>query len=105
MAIEQAIYGSHGGGVTLGLLARSPGFLDAWLPEAERLCSGFGERPEGVSCPSALFALPLGRGHVAAGQVAAQPRGEGGGPPGLAFRLLVLPARLYADLGGDPFRV
>ena len=48
--IEQALYGSQDAG-GYRFLARSPGFLDDWLPEAERLCTGFGERPAGVACP------------------------------------------------------
>src|SRR5882757_9769536 len=97
MFIEQAVYGSRDGG-GYAFLAKSPGFLDAWLPQAERLCAGFGERPPGVACPQAVFALPLGRRLVAVVQVADQ-------GAALAFRLLIVPAALYAELGGDPFRV
>ena len=53
--MEQAIYGSHPGG-GYRFLARSPGFLEQWLPEAQRLCTGFGERTHGVTCPAAVFA-------------------------------------------------
>lgn len=102
MLIEQAIYGDQDAGGNR-LLAKSSGFLDAWLPEVTRLCSGFGDRPPGVACPLAVFALPLTRRYVAVVQVADQQRESG--PPGLAFRLLAVPARLYTDLGGDPFRV
>src|SRR5690349_6644348 len=48
--IEQAVYGSEGAG-GYHFLARSSGFRDDWLPEAERLCTAFGERPAGVACP------------------------------------------------------
>src|SRR5262249_4736738 len=95
MLIEQAI---HADGT---ILARSSGFLDDWTAEAGRLCTLFGERPPGITCPLAVFARPLGRRHVAVAQVADQPDN----PTHLAFRLLVLPAKLYAELGGDPFRV
>src|SRR5262245_44846014 len=101
MLIEQAIYGGHDAG-GYRFLARSPGFLDAWLAGAERLCTGFGERPAGVVCPAALFVQPLGK-QVAVVQVADQGSDDAGRPGALAFRLLVLPARLYGDLGGDPF--
>src|SRR5258708_12192153 len=59
VVIEQAIYGAQDAG-GYRFLARSPGFLDAWLPEAERLCTRFGERPSGVACPACVFAQPFG---------------------------------------------
>jgi hypothetical protein len=100
--IEQAIYGSRGAG-GYHFLARSPGFREEWLEEAERLCTGFGERPAGVACPEAVFARPLGTRHVAVVQVADQGVDDAGRPGALGFRLLILPKELYRDLGGDPF--
>jgi hypothetical protein len=100
--IEQALYGSQDAG-GYRFLARSPGFGDDWLAEAERLCVGFGDRPAGVACPGAVFAQPFGPPHVAVVQVADQGLDDQGRPGALAFRVLVLPRRLYADLGGDPF--
>jgi hypothetical protein len=102
MLIEQAIYGGQDAG-GYRFLARSADFVDDWLAEAERLCTGFGERPAGVTCPAALFARPFGKKHVAVVQVADQGADDTGRPGALAFRLLVLPARLYADLAGDLF--
>jgi hypothetical protein len=102
IAIEQALYGGHGSG-GYRFLARSPGFLEEWLGEAERLCAGFGERPTGVACPDAIFARPLGKGHVAVVQVADRGADDAGRPGALGFRLLVLPHDAYAYLGGDPF--
>jgi hypothetical protein len=102
MALEQAIYGGQDAG-GYHFLARSAGFLDEWLPLAEQLCTRFGERPAGVACPGCVFARPFGPRHVAVVQVADQGRDDAGRPGALAFRLLVLPRRLYADLGGDPF--
>ena len=104
MRIEQAVYGSQDVG-GYRFLARSPGFAEAWLPAAERLCTGFGERPSGVACPLAVFAQPLDAKHVAVIQIADQGRDDAGRPGALAFRLLVLPRTLYADLEGDPFRI
>ena len=75
-------------------LARSPGFPEDWLAEAERLCTGFGERPADIHCPGAVFALPFARKQVAVVQVADQGRDDAGRPGALAFRLLVLPAGL-----------
>src|SRR5262245_37484532 len=102
LRIEQALFG-HDGPQGYRLLARSSGFGDDWLAEAERLCTGFGERPAGVACPLAVFARPLGAQHVAVVQVADQGTDEGGRPAAPAFRFLALPRRLYAALGGDPF--
>src|SRR5207249_2574444 len=44
MLIEQALFGRESSQAHQ-FLARSPGFGDEWLEEAERLCIGFGERP------------------------------------------------------------
>lgn len=92
MPIEQALYDPTG-----GLLARSPGFADAWLLDVENLVRGFGERPAGAACPLAVFARPFGRRLVAVVRVAER------GQEALAFHFLILPARLYLDLTGDPF--
>jgi hypothetical protein len=100
--IEQAIYANRGSG-GYQFLARSPGFHDEWLAEAERLCTGFGERPEGATCPGALFARPFGRQQVAVVQVADQGIDDAGRPGALGFRILVLPRELYHDLASDPF--
>lgn len=104
MRIEQAIYGSQDAG-GYRFLARSPGFVESWRAEAQRICTGFGERPAGVRCPQALFVRPLGKQHVAVVQVADQGSDDAGRPGALAFRLLVLTRRFYHDLGGDPFLV
>src|SRR5262249_48335814 len=84
--IEQAIYGNHGGD-GYRFLARSPGFLDDWLPLAQQVCAGFGERPAGVSCPGCVFARPFGKDQVAVVQAADQGT-EAGRPGALGFRLL-----------------
>lgn len=81
---------------------RSPDFRDDWLPEAERLCRGFGDRPESVACASAVFAQPLGKQQVVVAQVADRPEA---GPQGLGFRLLLLTRNAYRDLAGDPFLI
>jgi hypothetical protein len=100
--IEQAIYGGQDAG-GYRFLARSAGFRDDWLAEAERLCTGFGERPADVACPGCLFARPFGRRHVAVVQVADRGSDDTGRPGVLAFYLLILPRSLYRELGGDPF--
>ena len=81
------------------------GFADEWLPEAERLCTGFGERPAGVACRRAVFARPFGQDRVAVVQAADQGSDDRGRPGTLAFHVIVLPADLYFHLGGDPFYI
>jgi hypothetical protein len=100
--IEQAIYGGQDAG-GYRFLARSAGFHDDWLAEAEQLCVGFGERPAGVACPGCVFARPFGRRHVAIVQAADQGQDDAGRPGALAFYLLIFPRQLYHELGGDPF--
>ena len=102
IVIEQALYGNPEPG-GFRFLARSPGFVESWLPIAEQLCAGFGERPAGVACPAAVFAQAFGPKHVAVVQVADLGSDDAGRPGALGFRLLVLPRQTYADLGGDPF--
>ena len=104
MQIEQALYGTRSPG-GYGLLGRSPGFLEEWLEAAERLCTGFGERPAGATCPLAVFALPLVKGQVAVVQVADQGYDDAGRPGALAFRILAVPEQLYNGLQGDPFAI
>src|SRR5262245_57409097 len=102
--IEQAIYGDQDAG-GYRFLAQSPGFADDWLPLAERLCTGFGERPAGVLCPECVFANPFGKHHVAVVQVADQGKDDAGRPGALGFRLLILPRWEYANLIADPFAI
>jgi hypothetical protein len=102
--IEQALYGGQGiGGYRF--LAQSPGFLEDWLPEAQRICTAFGERPAGVACPGCIFAQPFGKRHVVVVQVADQGTDDSDRPGTLAFRLLVLSRPDFSALGGDPFLV
>jgi hypothetical protein len=97
MRLEQAIRIDRDGAGPR-ILAKSSGFLDAWLPEVERICAAFGQPPVGAKCPQALFVQPLGSKHVAIVQVGeVQER--------LAFRVLVSTKAFYADLLGDPFLI
>jgi hypothetical protein len=104
LSIEQAVYSSQGRG-GYQFRARSPGFTDDWLAEAERLCTGFGERPANVACPAAIFAQPFGMDQVAVVQVADQGTDDAGRPGALAFHLLILPRTAYHALLGDPFLI
>jgi hypothetical protein len=99
ITIEQALYCRERGEAPR-LLARSPGFLDDWLPDAEWLIQGFGEPLPGVACPAAVFGQPLGRQHVVVVQVA-----QRGGPGVLDYHLLILPRAAYTRFLGDPFAV
>jgi hypothetical protein len=103
-AIEQAIYGNPEPG-GFRFLARSPGFRAEWLSEAERLCTGFGNRPKGIACPTCVFAQPFGPEHVAIVQVADLGTDDAHRPGAIGFRLLVLRRELYEDLTGDPFLI
>jgi hypothetical protein len=100
--LERALYGSQDAG-GYRFLACSPGFTEEWQAEAERLCTGFGERPAGVACPRAIFARPFAGNYVAVVQAADQGQDDQGRPGALCFYLVVLPAYLYEFLGGDPF--
>jgi hypothetical protein len=77
--------------------AKSPDVADEWLPHLERLCRGFGTPPDGVTCPQALFAQPLGPRHVAVVQVRTEAKTD------LAFRFLILPRDVYNRRVPDPF--
>jgi hypothetical protein len=100
--LEHALYGGQDAG-GYRFLAQSSGFREEWLPEAERFCTGFGERPAGVACPRAIFAHPFSKDSVAVVQVADQGADDQGRPGALAFHLVIVPHRLYLALGGDPF--
>jgi GTPase-associated protein 1, N-terminal domain type 2 len=102
--IEQALYGSDGGR-GYRFLARSPGFRHEWSAEAERLCTGFGERPAEVSCPECLFVQPFAGKYVAVVRAADRGVDSEGRPGTLQFHLLVLPRSLYDDVQGDPFHI
>jgi hypothetical protein len=104
LVIEQAIYGTQSPG-GYQFLARSPGFHDDWLPWGLRLCTGFGDRPAGVSCPGCVFAQPFGPDRVAIVQAADQGVDDTGRPGALGFRLLIVPRTLYHNLDSDPFFV
>jgi len=104
ISIEQAIVrGPDGEGCRI--LARSPGFVDDWLADTEKLCRGFGERPAGVACPACVFAQPFGKRRVAVVQAKDLGIDHAGRPWALGFHLLVMSRGDYADVGGDPFLV
>jgi hypothetical protein len=102
MLIEQALYGSRDA-AGYRFLARSPNFRDSWSSAAQRLCTDFGDRPADAVCPDCLFVQPFDSRHIAIVQVSDRGCDDSGRPGVLAFRLLVLPTALYAELGGDPF--
>lgn len=102
--IEQALYGTEGPG-GYHFLARSPDFRDEWLPEAERLCAGFGEGQIAGPLTGCVFALPFAGRNVAVVQVAGLGKDDTGRPGALGFRLLILPVGGYEQIGGDPFQV
>jgi hypothetical protein len=100
--IEQALYRRSEDALP-ELLARSAGFRDDLLAETAWLLTAFGDRPPGVACPSAVFARPLDRQHVAVIQAADQEPDAPGRPAPLGFRVLVLSRDAYDRFLGDPF--
>src|SRR5260221_5660880 len=64
---------------------------------------GFAYWPPCFACTLCLFVQPFVKKQVAVVRVADQGIDDAGRPGALAFHLLVLPARTYHDLGGDPF--
>jgi hypothetical protein len=95
LLIEQAIVLRGRSGWEI--VARSPGWEDAWQSEIELLCDGFGQPPIGEHLPICVFAQPLGRDRAAVVQAAAD-----GDVPILRFRILTVPNAVYAGIG-DPF--
>src|SRR6516165_8908925 len=78
--------------------ARSAGFKDEWLTEAESLIAGFGDRPAGTRCSQAVFAYPLGADQVALVHVADQNNPEVAGRLTCGYHFFVLPRFAYERL-------
>src|SRR6266404_7333664 len=104
IVIEQAICAARSDG-TYQFAAQSPGFLEEWLPEVERLCRSFGEPRAGFHCPRGVFAQPFGHRRVAVVQVEDRAGSASSALPRLAFHFMVLQQATYRDLGGDPFQI
>jgi hypothetical protein len=102
ITIEQALYRREGV-ESPRLLARSAGFLEEWLPEAEWLIHGFGDPPPGSTFSTAIYAHPLGKRHVTVVQVAQRVVPQSGLKVILDYHLLVLPEAAYERYFGDPF--
>lgn len=99
LAIAQAVILTDATGPRV--VARSDDFPSAWEDAALIAVVRFGRRPPGVACPEAVFAVPVGRTHVAVVQVADQAANS---DPPLGFRFLILARKLYEALG-DPFAI
>ncbi len=95
LVIQQAIVISDLRGARV--IAQSEGFDPA---EGERIAVLFGQRSNGVACPLAHFACPMGTNRVAIVRVEDRP----GPGDTLGFRFLVLSQELYQHLG-DPFAI
>jgi hypothetical protein len=98
VTVPQALF-HYPGDQAPSLQARSPGFADDLLLEAERTIAGYGQATGRLPCALAVFALPLTARNVAIVRV----RDEGGN--GLAFHFLVLERKVYERFAGDPFVV
>src|SRR5215207_4871474 len=95
LTIAQAVVVAGRSGPSV--VARSDDFPFAWEDAALTASVRFGRRPAGVACPAAVFAVPVGKAHVAVVQVADQPGSDAADPP-LAFRFLVLGRKVYEAL-------
>src|SRR5947207_306905 len=77
VVIERALYRRERG-ETPRLLASSPGLAEELYSSLADVLDAYGERPAGASCPGAIFAQPLGNGHVVVVQVNDGPPGPSG---------------------------
>ncbi len=96
LTIQQCILLRDRGGA--GVVAKSEGVSFADEEALLRIAAKFGDRPVGVACPGAVWALPLGKSQVTVGSVADLPGDS------LGFRILMLGRPLY-DALGDPFAI
>jgi hypothetical protein len=101
LSVAQAVVVAGPVGPTVA--AKSDDFAPAWEDAALTAAVRFGRRPPGVACPAAVFAVPVGKTHVAVVQVADRSGSDAADPP-LAFRFLVLGRKVYEALG-DPFAI
>ncbi|HZZ80324.1 MAG TPA: hypothetical protein VFE62_17565 [Gemmataceae bacterium] len=99
--IEQALY-HRPDRQSPTLVARSSGFDDAWLAESERIILSFGDRTHGLRCPLTVFALPLGKKHVAVVRVVDV---NPDFPTGLRFHFAVVERKIYEQGIRDPFHL
>lgn len=104
LVIEQAA-GRFSRDAVVEVLARSPGFTDEWAASLDVQLSLLRDRPAGVACPAAVFAIPLGQRHVAVVRVsdAVTIMTKSDKVP-LDWRVLVVRRELYEALG-DPFLI
>jgi hypothetical protein len=103
ISIEQAVY-HRTQDEPPRLRAHSPGFAESLRADVENLLERFGPRPNGIVCPQAIFAQPLGDERVAIVRFGDLPS-TAGGPPIAAFHVLVLARKAYRDWLGDPFAI
>jgi hypothetical protein len=84
------------------LVARSAGFQDAWLAEADALILGFGDRPvESFRCPPTVFAKPLTATHIAIVRVCDE--ASTSLPTAFRFHFLIVEKQAYEHWIRDPF--
>lgn len=85
-------------------IAHSEQWQDEWQSELEELIGSFGNRPDGIRCPEAIFAYPLTSRKVVCARMADM-GAEGEPPVAMAFQWVVLTTREYDEVGGHPFRL
>lgn len=96
LSIQQLVLVAEASGPRV--LAKSDGVPFVWEEAARVALVRFGPKPADTAVSAGLFALPVGKGHVAVVQLAELPSGV------LAFRFLLLGKTLY-DALGDPFAI
>lgn len=101
LTIEQVVLVSGRSGPAV--VAKTEDFPAVWEEAALVAANRWSNRPPGIACPPAIWALPLGKSHVAVVQIADRPGSDAADPP-LGFRFLVMARKLY-DALGDPFAI
>ena len=96
LSIRQALLVAEPNGPRV--LATSEDFPFAWEEAARLAVVRFGTKPADIGVSAEIFALPVGKSHVAVVQVEDLPSGV------LGFRFLILGKPLY-DALGDPFAI
>ncbi|MBI2808938.1 MAG: hypothetical protein HYX68_28480 [Planctomycetes bacterium] len=97
LALSQAVFSRRDHEDPVAVV-RSPDFGDAWAPEAFDIIRGFGDRVDGMRCPLAVFAQPIGANHVAVVRVKDDVE-----VAGLWFHFLVVESKAYEAWIRDPF--
>ncbi len=86
------------------LLGKSPGVLDAWIPELQSVVIDYGTPLHGIRCPEAMFALPFGKRHVVIARVCDDVETVSEDHP-LYYQVLIVRKKVYLYGLPDPFYI